>query len=235
MSRLIGPGDGAGPLRAVRGARLRLGFALACAVALAAPGGAGAAIFWVNGDSDSIGAANLARQHATAVRQRLIGGLDAAAGIAAGPDGYIYWSDSGHNRISRARLYYDRHGRLRVEVTRNFIVGADDPQGVAIHGDYIYWANHDVFGSIGRARLDGSAVQPSFITGARGPCMLTVYAGHIYWANSGYGTTGTTIGRATLAGSAVQQRYITGAFSPSGVALDSLRLPALRRGGGRRR
>lgn len=202
---------------------LRFGVALACALALTAPGPASAAIFWVNTDSDSIGAANLGRQHATGVRQRLIGGLDLASGIAAGPGGFIYWSDSGHNRISRARLHYDKRGRLHVQVTRNFITGADDPQGVAVYGGYIYWVNHDVFGSIGRARLDGGDVRQQFVLSERAtggqdlnyPSGIAVTSTYIYWANSNQGSLGRAFTQSGMGAS----QFIGGLGHPVGVAV----------------
>lgn len=195
---------------------------LAIALLLAGSVSAGAAIFWVNTDSDSIGAANIGRHRAVDVSQQLIGGLALASGVATGPGNELYWTDSLHNRISRARLSYDRRGRLHAHIQRNFITGADDPMGVAVYGGYVYWVNHDVDGSIGRARLDGGDVEQRFIPNAAGEriddvneaCGLTVTASHIYWAD----TNQNTIAEADTATGADVSQFIP-ARSPCGVAV----------------
>jgi virginiamycin B lyase len=60
-------------------------------------------------------------------------------------------------------------------VNRSFITGAQSPCGVAVDATHIYWANStgfvrvngSVVSTIGRAKLDGTAVDQSFIrTGA---------------------------------------------------------------------
>jgi len=199
--------------------------AVAGVLVLLAGGGASAsaAIFWVNTDGNSIGAANLGRSKASAVRQRLIGGVDQAYGIAAGPGNYIYWSDSYSDRISRAHLSYDKRGRLHVQVTRNFITGADHPEGVAVSGGYIYWVNHDLYGSIGRARLNGSDVNQNFVPSESSSglndinyaCGLTVTGSYIYWADRNQ----NSIARASTADGSGVTQLITGLDSPCGVAV----------------
>jgi virginiamycin B lyase len=214
--------------RLVRGAprariRVRVLIVLSCALLAAGAGRARAAIFWVNTDSDSIGAANLGAQHASGVRQRLIAGLDLAAGIAAGPGNYIYWSDSGNNRISRAHLYYDRRGRLHVQLTRNFITGADHPAGVAVYGGFLYWVNDDTFGSIGRARLNGSDVDQQFVpseAATNGQDLnyasgIAVTGDYIYWADSNQ----DSLARAATATGAGARQFLYGLRHPDGVAV----------------
>lgn len=86
---------------------------------------------------------------------------------------------------------------------------------------YIYWANRDGGSgtTLGRANLDGTAIDESFIEGATGPVGLAVDATHIFWANT-FGTH-STIGRAKLDGTEATQTFITGASSPCGVAVNS--------------
>jgi virginiamycin B lyase len=84
---------------------------------------------------------------------------------------------------------------------------------VAVDGLYIYWANQT--GSIGRANLDGSGVDPSFMTGVVDPFGVAVDGLYIYWANQ----TGS-IGRANLDGSDPDATFVTGAHLPTGVAVD---------------
>jgi virginiamycin B lyase len=196
---------------------------LACGLAVAGAGTASAAIFWVNTDGNSIGAANLGAARATSVNQRLIpiAGLD--YGIAAGPDNDLYWSDTTNNRISRAHLYYDRRGRLRVRITRAFITGADHPEGVAVFGGHIYWANNDVFGSIGRAKLDGTQVEQNFVANESAgngadlnyPVGVAVTGSYIYWADSNQ----NSLGRASTADGSGATQFITGLNDPRGVAV----------------
>lgn len=192
-------------------------------LALASASGASAAIFWVNTDNNSIGAANLGTSHATDVHQLFIRGLGPVAeGVVAGPHNYLYWSDSPNNRISRAHLFY-RHGRLHVQVTRNFITGADQPEGVAVYGGYIYWINHDIAASIGRANLNGTGVNESFVPSEASSGLsdinyatgLTVTASYIYWAD----TNQNSIARASTATGGDVQQFITGLSAPRGVAV----------------
>jgi virginiamycin B lyase len=83
---------------------------------------------------------------------------------------------------------------------------------------YVYWANQQGAGggSIGRAELDGSNVDPDFIP-ANSPLGLAVDDSHIYWGNED-----GTIGRANLDGSNVDQSFITGLDEIAcGIAVDS--------------
>jgi sugar lactone lactonase YvrE len=215
------------PTRGVLGVRIRwFGGAAAAAFVIAlgaAP--AGAAIFWVNTDNNSIGAANLGKTRASAAKQEFIRGLGPVAeGIASGPGNDLYWSDSPNNRISRAHFYYDKHGRLHVQITRNFITGADQPEGVAVFGGYIYWVNHDTAGSIGRALLNGTGANENFVpnesaTGANDINYATgiaVTASYIYWDD----TNQNSIARASTATGTGVQQFITGLNTPRGVVVD---------------
>src|SRR6516225_445369 len=67
----------------------------------------------------------------------------------------ILWSGTSSNNIGGANL--DGTG-----VNENFITGANMPFGIAVEGNYIYWANG---GSIARANLNGTGVNLNFITG----------------------------------------------------------------------
>jgi sugar lactone lactonase YvrE len=94
------------------------------------------------------------------------------------------------------------------------------PRAVA----YIYWTNNS--GTIGRANLDGTGVDPRFIRfsvevdqpNAR-VGDVAVDAKHVYWA-TGRAKTGK-IGRARLDGTGVDERFITGVSFPTGVAVDA--------------
>jgi virginiamycin B lyase len=93
-------------------------------------------------------------------------------------------------------------------------------------GAFVYWANagptfHGT--TIGRANLNGTAVNQSFITGANGPCGVAVDGTHIYWGNSALGAgvpSAGTIGRANLNGTGVNQFLTSVPDNPCGVAVD---------------
>ena len=112
-------------------------------------------------------------------------------------------------------------------MTENFIsTGSAEPCGVAVAGNYIYWANEFSGGStgttIGRDTLDGNPanVNESFISGASQPVGVAVSGGFLYWTNE-YGVN--TIGRADVSGASptgINQSFIATGSDPCGVAVD---------------
>lgn len=140
----------------------------------------------------------------------------------ASADAYIYWAnndDGDGTTISRANL--DGSG-----IEPNFITGLDNPCGVAVDPQHIYWGNRGT-NSIGRANLDGTSVDTDFITmGATVglPCGPAVDGDQIWWAN-GFGGGGRgSIARANLDGSGAQTTFFDSpgsASSPISVALTS--------------
>jgi hypothetical protein len=138
--------------------------------------------------------------------------------ITARAQAYVYWTNLGSDSIGRAML----DGSL---VDQNFL-GAPEPLlnpcGVAVDGEYVYWANmagSAPQGKIGRAKLDGSEVDNELVKGAENPCGIAVNATHVFWANGG--VSGTTIGRARLDGTEAQHDFITGLNRPQSVAVDA--------------
>jgi virginiamycin B lyase len=133
--------------------------------------------------------------------------------LAASASAHVYWANSSGNTIGRANP--DGSG-----ANERFVAGANDPFGIAVDAQHLYWTNFGTgsgHGStIGRANLDGTGAEQRFITGADGPSATTVDRQHIYWTNIASGT----IGRANLDGTGVDQRFITGANAPVGVAVD---------------
>src|SRR5215218_5605105 len=81
---------------------------------------------------------------------------------------------------------------------------------------HVYWTNN-ADTTIGRANLDGTAVNQSLISGGFNPCGVAVDGAHVYWGNVGAGT----IGRANLDGSGVNQSFIGAATGACGVAVDA--------------
>src|SRR5215469_97248 len=84
-----------------------------------------------------------------------IGGMVAIGGAPSAGALGIVWSNTFADTIGEANA--DGTG-----VNQSFIKSAGQPRGVAIEGNYIYWANGN---SIGRANLDGTGVNQNFIMG----------------------------------------------------------------------
>jgi hypothetical protein len=84
---------------------------------------------------------------------------------------------------------------------------------------HVYWANK-YEDAIGRAQLDGGAVDQAFISAGPAnthPVGMAADSTHVYW--SGFEQP-DAIGRARLDGSGVERAFITGAADPVGVAVD---------------
>jgi hypothetical protein len=79
---------------------------------------------------------------------------------------------------------------------------------------HVYWST-PLGGSIGRANLDGTGVDPNFITRARHPQNLAVAGAHLYWANN----VGS-IGRSNLDGSGPDPGFLPARY-PFGLAADA--------------
>jgi hypothetical protein len=143
------------------------------------------------------------------------------SGAVAVSASHVYWTGS-PNSIGRANLDGS-------DVDPSFIADAGtNPGGVAVDAGHVYWTNppasafdpHAVPtepGSIGRANLDGSDVDPSFIADAgTNPGGVAVDAGHIY----GVEFNESEIARAKLDGTNVDHSFVSG-VDADGLALDA--------------
>jgi virginiamycin B lyase len=156
---------------------------------------------------------NVSRLGAVAVLVSLSGLMLAPNAGAA-----VYWTNAAtscQGSIGRANV----DGSL---VDQTFITGADTPNGVAVNGTDIYWANTGpCLNSIARARLDGTAVDQSFIAGPDGPSGpfgIALDASYVYWANRfGYDSIGT----ADLDGRNIDESFIASGSQPCAVAVDT--------------
>ncbi len=189
------------------------------AVGLTLASGAGAAVYWTNQTgnaqafSGTIGRANL---DGTLADQNFITGATDPCGVAV-DEYFIYWANSFRDEIGSANL--DGTG-----VEQNFILlhETGSPCGITSDGTHIYWGNTAGGNSIGRATIEGTAINENFITGGFTPCSVAVDGTHIYWANSGTNPPHPgSIGRANINGGEVEQEFITGPEHPCGVAVDS--------------
>src|SRR5690242_15663632 len=140
-----------------------------------------------------------------------IGVMASTLAMAAPARASVYWTNPGGG----SGMTIGRANADGSAVKQDLISGASGPEGVAVDGAHIYWANPGTH-SIGRANLDGSSPNPGFISGASDPYGVAVDGAHIYWTNV---TTGT-IGRANLDGGAADDHFISGGSDPEGIAVD---------------
>ena len=136
------------------------------------------------------------------------------------------WADNGQTAIGKAT-------KAGVGISQTFILGGLDadgwgsPSGITTHNGYVYWTD-DPVGKIGRAKTDGTNVQPSLITGLATADFndrlvgdIVVTDSFIYWqeerANDDDGKYGR-IGRATLAGASATSNFMKVESSPTGLA-----------------
>jgi hypothetical protein len=197
--------DGTGPTQQI-----------AQAVTPSAVAVSGQYVYWTDDGTNSIGRANLDGSNADPT---FITGADEPAGIAVNNQ-HIYWDNWFAGTIGEA----DVSGQ---NVNQNFIQVGGDLVQLAVDGRYLYWANNDPYASdpadppgIGRARLDGSDVQPNFITATlQGfPSNIQGVAvddQHVYWTDCC-----GNIGVADLDGTQVNTQ-LTRDISPGQLALDS--------------
>ena len=139
---------------------------------------------------------------------------------------FVYWT-SGPPGSSIARAKLNGTG-----LSTAFIAGLEEPHGVATDSRFIYWTQGGAAnGSIGRANLDGSGVDPDFIPASAGvsdPSGIALTPTAIYWQNGG-----TSIGRANFDGSAPNPAFIAATNGNCGLAADSDFLYFLNEGGTR--
>jgi hypothetical protein len=165
-----------------------------------------------------------------------------AVGVAVDSK-YTYWANPALGIIERAELSnpgstepFITPDPVKCEVKGSeppeFEEQESKPRYVAVDAGHVYWTNTgcldlnnerplDGGGTIGRAKIDGSEIEPEFITGASDPQGIAVNATDIYWANKG---EPAAIGRATFEGEGVKdvkQNFAKpgGSQFPIGVAL----------------
>lgn len=185
-------------------------------------------VYWTNGtfnyptpSAQAVGRANL---DGSGVDQSFISSVAEPCGVTV-DHAHVYWTNAANGTIGRAEL--DGTG-----VEQSLIAGADRPCGLAVTGGSIiprhavlggniYWANSGELPgmTIGRASLDGSAVEQSFIDGLQEVSGVAVTGEHVFWSDAG---SGAGVGRAALDGTLVERQFIKvpSVFGTRGVAVD---------------
>lgn len=150
----------------------------------------------------------------------VLAGALAALVVPTASANYVYWPNLGGTTIGRVAIDGSQLNNNFVKTTNNGT--SDNPAAVAVDPRYIYWVHGTATtGAIGRARLDGTDIQPNFIphsAGVSDPFGITVTASHIYWTNEGPGT----IGRADISGANPNPSFVSDpGNSPCGLATDN--------------
>jgi hypothetical protein len=155
--------------------------------------------------------------------------------VAVGGE-YLYWSEQGEGEEKGEGLTDEGSiGRVRLDGSEppeaGIVSGLTDPQGVAVDGEHLYWANHFESASkgyIGRASPDGSGANSKWLSiGGEIPQGVAVNAAGLYWSSNyaPFATSGERfIGRANLNGSGVTRVKISEKVeegSMRGIALDA--------------
>jgi hypothetical protein len=162
-------------------------------------------VYWADEGANTIGRANL---DGSGVNQNFITtGVDTPSGVAVTTSA-IYWVN-GNNTIGQANL--DGTGPVG-----NFISASAGP-GLAADSQFLYFLTSL---SVGRATLNGSAVDPNFVSIPEPFSGPAVDPSFLYWASD----AGNTVGRVPVGGGVPDANFIaagTTGGGPSGVAVNS--------------
>lgn len=159
-------------------------------------------LYWVG--AFGIGRVNF--EGGQAAPQTIVPHLQQPCGIAL--DGsHLYWAEPKTDGIGRANLDGSAAALL--------ISGLDRPCGIAVDGEHVYWMG---WRGIGRARLDGTEVEPEFLPLLVTDCGLAVDGSHLYWGEYG------GIGRAALNGSEPEPGFVSGIGGVEAIAVDGSHL-----------
>jgi hypothetical protein len=130
--------------------------------------------------------------------------------------GYAYWTPGG--AFAPGTI-----GRVNVDPPYNAqpdFIQLPPPsyqtESLVTDGEWLYWID-DARGAVGRARLDGSDLEPSlFELPGGGGVLLGVEQGYLYWRSGKIGEAGV-IGRAHADGSDFDPHFLTGVAAADGA------------------
>lgn len=130
--------------------------------------------------------------------------------------GYAYWTPGG--AFAPGTI-----GRVNVDPPYNAqpdFIQLPPPsyqtESLVTDGEWLYWID-DARGAVGRARLDGSDLDPSlFELPGGGGVLLGVEQGYLYWRSGKIGEAGV-IGREQLDGSDFDPHFLTGVAAADGA------------------
>jgi hypothetical protein len=189
----------------------------AAALLAALPASAGAYVYFINRDDNSIGRATLDGSH---VQKSWILDIPHDASLAVN-NTHIYWGGGrGKHAIWRALIptVGNSPDRQKIVTGLQWYYPA-----LALDSAHLYWTDlsSDLFNDdqwIGRSNLDGSGPAPHLITfddsnpSAALPG-LAVDAGYIYWSHYHW------LGRASINGTIVESKWLPGVHA-EGIAID---------------
>lgn len=127
---------------------------------------------------------------------------------AAAAAGWVYFGGWYDEEIGRVGI----NGQ---DPVRGLIVSGDAiPQAMTVSGEYLYWEQNSYPVEIGRARLDGTDVQPRFIVASGGQANapgLSVSGDRIYWSETrnSTGEGPSYLSSASLDGSDIVARQLS--------------------------
>lgn len=182
-------------------ARRPLALLLSALCLLFGAAGARADVYWVNNDTSTIGRAANA---GSGVNTSFVSGGGTLGGGVASDGRHLYWS-LWWGGIARANL--DGSG-----VDTAFLATPGQAGSLATDGVHIYWSvPNDT--RIGRARVDGSDVDPDFVVLDDGgsPDGVAVDGASVYWTDNQLGR----VGRVNVDGSGANPDWIQGADGPT--------------------
>jgi hypothetical protein len=158
-------------------------------------------IYWAESDPESM--IRRADLDGSNITDLVSSGLQSARGIYM-TDTFIYWTDTGSDKIQRA--YPDGS-----DVT-DLVTGLQIPLGLFVTDSFIYWTDNGT-NKVQRANLDGSIIL-DLVTGLNTPWGVYVTEDFVYWADRDAGK----IQRASLDGSGVTD-ILTGLPGPVGISV----------------
>jgi hypothetical protein len=155
-------------------------------------------------------------------------------------DEYVYWTNTGPlggdlNKVELEQpvIGAGTIGRAKLgavegeEVEPEFIVGASNPQGIAVNESHIYWANSlenalEHAGDIARAEIDGEEVEQHFhvLTSVFLPFGVALSATRVYWVMETSGALAESyVASIPLGGGGEESIFFGNHHKPRGVAV----------------